>query len=291
MEIRQNLSILVTSLMLVVACSENTETQTTTPNPTGKNSETTVVSSAQSNPNLPTLRVMTDDTYPPFSTKNKNGQIEGLDVDLFTAVARNQGYNVQFVPHAWDGIFKTLQEDQADVIVSAVSITDESEAAADLSDSYYKTPYRIAKLSSSQFDLKDWAMQPKIAISSSEDSEVDLPERYKVKKEQLVILDSVFLAIQAMARGEANVVVADSTVLQYYMASPTFVDNQIKFDSFDLPAGRGSTLVYAVKKGNKELLNKINVGLKNVKASGEYEQILKKWHQTLPADAVVNQSK
>lgn len=90
------------------------------------------------------------------------------------------------------------------------------------------------------------------------------------------------MAIQAVTRKEADVVVADSTVLQYYMVSPTFVDNKIVFTSQDLPAGQGSNLVFAVKKGNQELLNKINKGLANVKASGEYEQILKKWHQTLP---------
>lgn len=41
-------------------------------------------------------------------------------------------------------------------------------------------------------------------------------------------------------------------------------------------------IAYAVKKGNKELLIKLNQGLANVKASGEYKKILAKWHQTLP---------
>lgn len=214
--------------------------------------------------------------------KDENGQIEGLDVDLFTAVARDQGYNVQFVPHEWDTIFKTLADDHADVVVSAVSNTDESVAAADLSDSYYHTPYRIATLEPAKFNLKDWAEQFKIAISTTEDSDVDLPERYKVRKDQLVAKESVFLALQAVARGEAQVVVADSTVLQYYMGSSTFKDNNIKFVSQNLPAGRGADIVYAVKKGNKELLGKINKGLANVKASGEYEKILNKWHQTMP---------
>lgn len=276
------------------ACSDNTNVNESKPTQQPPASAVQVVE--QANPeaasqipaNLPVLKVFTDDTYPPFASKDKNGQIEGLDVDLFTAVAKNQGYDVQFYPHIWEGIFKRLADGSADVIVSAVGITEESQASADLSDVYYKTPYRVATLEPAKFDLKDWATQPKIAVSSSEDAETDLPERFNVKPSQIIVKDSVFLAIQEVAKGKANVVVADSTVLQYYMASPTFKEHKIEFASQDLPAGQGSNLVFAVKKGNKELLNKLNKGLANVKASGEYEQILQKWHQSLPASATAS---
>lgn len=292
MKIKHKLTILATALLLA-ACGGETSaptppTKTETPASTPVTVNDTVASAPAANPNAPTLRVMTDDTYPPFASKGKNSQIEGLDVDLFTAVAKDQGMNVQFLPHAWEGIFKRLADDSADVIVSAVGITEESLASADLSEPYYVTPYRVAKLSSSSnVDLKNWATQPKIAISSSEDAAVDLPERYQVKKEQLLEKESVFLAIQEVAKGNAQVVVADSTVLQYYMGSSTFKDHKIEFTSENLTVGQGSHLVFAVKKGNKELLDKLNKGLANVKASGEYEQILKKWNQTVPEGMVL----
>lgn len=277
----------MTALCLALAlsaCGGNSTTQSaassTQPTASAPQSTTT------SNPNLPTLRVATDATYPPFAQQTENGTIEGLDIDLFTAIAANQGFNVQFIPQEWDGIFKSLSNDSVDVIASAVSNTDESVAAADLSDSYYRTPYRVAKLeSNTKVNLNDWATQAKIAISSDEDANVDLPERYKVKKEQLLEQASVYLALQALARNEAIVAVADSTVMQYYMGSQTFKNNNIKFTSQALPAGRGADIVFAVKKGNKALLDKINAGLANIKANGEYEKILNKWNQSLPSTA------
>lgn len=290
MKIKHHLTILATAILLA-ACGEQAAQNTQQQQPAASipsNSKPAVASAPANNPDWPTLRVMTDDTYPPFASKDKNGQIEGLDVDLFTAVARDQQMNVQFQPHAWENIFKRLADDSADVIVSAVGITEESQSSAELSEPYYHTPYRVAKLSSNNdVDLKNWATQPKIAISSSEDAAVDLPERWNVKKEQLLEKDSVFLAIQEVAKGNAQVVVADSTVLQYYMGSSTFKDHKIEFTSENLPAGQGSNLVFAVKKGNKELLDKLNKGLANVKASGEYEQILKKWNQTVPEGMVL----
>ncbi|MDK4683867.1 transporter substrate-binding domain-containing protein [Kingella negevensis] len=128
--------------------------------------------------------------------------------------------------------------------------------------------------------------QPEIAISSSEDAQKDLPERFQVKQCQFMIRDSVFGALRTLAGNQAKVV-ADSTVLQYYMGSQTFKDENVKFISQELPVSCGSNLVCAVKKGNKELLDKINVGLANAKKSGEYETILKKWKQAVPSDVSI----
>ncbi|WP_431606463.1 transporter substrate-binding domain-containing protein [Kingella negevensis] len=113
-----------------------------------------------------------------------------------------------------------------------------------------------------------------------------MPERFQVKQCQFMIRDSVFGALRTLAGNQAKVV-ADSTVLQYYMGSQTFKDENVKFISQELPVSCGSNLVCAVKKGNKELLDKINVGLANAKKSGEYETILKKWKQAVPSDVSI----
>ncbi len=35
----------------------------------------------------------------------------------------------------------------------------------------------------------------------------------------------------------------------------------------------------AVKKGNEELLNKINTGMKNIKENGTFDELYKKWFE------------
>lgn len=169
-------------------------------------------------------------------------------------------------------------------MVSAVSHSDESEAAAALSNPYYRSPYRVAALKNSHTDLSKWTSATHIGIASTEDSAEDLPERFKVKTSQIKAYPTVFAALQGAANGEVNVVVADSTVLQYHINSDTFVKNNLLFESVALPAGRGANLVFAVAKDNPELLAKLNTGLTHIRQSGEYQQILQKWGQEMPKD-------
>ena len=39
-------------------------------------------------------------------------------------------------------------------------------------------------------------------------------------------------------------------------------------------------MAFAVQKGNSELLDKINAGLKNVKENGTYDDLVKKWFES-----------
>lgn len=245
-----------------------------TPAPSASSATATTTTN---NPNLPSYNVLIDATYPPFESKNADGTVGGMEVELFNAIAKDQGFNVTYIPHEWDGIFDSLKKNKGSIVVSAVGITDEAKANADLSDVYYVTPYRITTMSADK--LASWEKLPKIGISESEDAATDLPERYGVKPEQLVSYKTVFLAMTALLRGDVDAVVADSTVSQYYLGSDAFKADKDKFVAKNTEIRDSSKLVFAVQKGNPDLLAKINKGLANIKASGEYEKIMTKYHQ------------
>lgn len=244
------------------APSTETTTQTAPTSPDGK---------------LETYIALTDPTYPPFQSKNEDGTIGGMEIDIFNAIAKDQGFNVNYTAHAWEGIFDTLDKPEVTLVVSAVGATDEAKAEALLSNPYYFTPYRLLTLDEAK--LTDWEKLPKIAVSADEDGLVDLPARFGVKTEQLVEYPTVFLALTAVIRGEVDAVVADSTVLQYNMSSEKVAEHKDKFASKTLPISDGSKLVFAVDKEHPELVEKINKGLDNIKASGELEKILRQYGQ------------
>lgn len=232
------------------------------------------------NPDWTTYVALTDPTYPPFEFKKEDGTVGGMEIEIFNAIANNQGFNVTYAPHGWDGIFETLKQPDVVFIVSAVGMTDEAKAGALLSNPYYVSPYRLLVLD--QTKLEDWEKLPKIAVSESEDGFEDLPIKFGVKPEQMVKYPSVFTAVGGLVKGEVDAVVADSTVLQYNMISESMKEYKDKFISEALPASDGSNLVFAIDKANPELLEKVNKGLENIKASGELEQILTKYGQTAP---------
>lgn len=271
---KSKLTAISLALFAIIGLSACDKTSTST---AGQTSETTAAQTAD--PNLKTYVALTDPNYPPFEFKNEQGAIDGMEIEIFNAIAKDQKFNVTYTAHGWDGIFAKLNEPHAELIVSAVGITEEAKAGALLSDPYYVTPYRLVALDKSK--LNNWEGLPRIAISENEDSAVDLPERYGIKNEQLVKYSSVFLALTALLKNEADIVVADSTVLQYNMGSETLAQYSGQFASKTLPAGEGSNLVFAVDKGHPDLLKKINAGLANIKASGELANILNKYNQNL----------
>lgn len=73
---------------------------------------------------------------------------------------------------------------------------------------------------------------------------------------------------------KVQAVAGDKTVLLYSLRP--FPD--VKYHTMDLEdVSENKGIGFAVKKGNTELLAKINTGLANIKANGTYQKINEKW--------------
>lgn len=226
----------------------------------------------------PVYRVATDATYPPFEFTNEQGDIIGLDIDLLNAIAKKQGFRVEYYHHGWDSLFNELKSNQADILASAIAITDEAKKDADLSSSYFASPYAVVALKPDNLQNNKWQKQT-IAVGANEDTQDDLIAEYGISKDKFHRAETLYLGITNVLNGHADVVVGDATVMRYHINSPTFKEKHIHFTLQDLVSADPETdkLVFAVKKGNTELLAKIDAGLTELKQSGELDKILHKW--------------
>lgn len=82
------------------------------------------------------LRVGLEGTYPPFDSRNVQGELEGFDVDVAKAVAAKLGVKPVFVPTEWSGIIAALEAGKFDVIVNQVTITPQRRQVLDFSQPY-----------------------------------------------------------------------------------------------------------------------------------------------------------
>lgn len=223
-------------------------------------------------------RVATDATYPPFEFTNERGEIIGLDIDLLNAIAKQQGFEVEYYHHDWDGMFEELKQGKADILASAIAITDEAKEGADLSTHYFASPYAVVALKPEWVKDRAWQTK-KIAVGVNDDTEEDLIDEFDIPENQFHSADTLYLGLKDVLKGDAQVAVGDATVMNYRINSPTFTQSNIKFYIKDLQSADPETdkLVFAVKKGNQELLDKINAGLAHLKQTGELDKLLKKW--------------
>ncbi|HNX70091.1 basic amino acid ABC transporter substrate-binding protein, partial [Rivihabitans pingtungensis] len=88
--------------------------------------------------------VGTDAAYAPFEFENEKKEVEGFDMDVLRAVADKAGFKVKFVNTPWEGIFATLAQGDRDMVISAVTITDERKQSMDFSDPYFEARQLIA---------------------------------------------------------------------------------------------------------------------------------------------------
>ncbi len=87
-----------------------------------------------------TLRVATEAGFPPFNSRNEQGELVGLDIDLFRAAANKAGYEVEFlVEPEFSELFRMVDDGRADAIASTVSITADRKRRYLFTRPYFET--------------------------------------------------------------------------------------------------------------------------------------------------------
>jgi cystine transport system substrate-binding protein len=93
-----------------------------------------------------TFRIGTEGTYPPFSFRGPDNQLQGFDIDVAKEIAIKLGVRPEFITTEWSGIIAGLEAAKFDAIINQVAITPERKQVVDFSLPYvYSTPELIVR--------------------------------------------------------------------------------------------------------------------------------------------------
>ena len=219
--------------------------------------------------------VGTDATYAPFEFQNDKRELEGFDIDIIKAVADKAGLKIKLVNTPWEGLFASLQQGDCDLLISAITITDERKQTMGFSDPYFEAHQLIAvghdvSTVSKFVDLEGM----KVAVQTGTTGD-DLVQRLMGKTNpNIKRFESVPLALQELKDGGVQAVVADNGVVVNFIKNNPSVGFKVVSDSHSF---QEEFYGIAVKKGNHELLQKIDMGVRAMKADGSYDKIYAKW--------------
>ncbi|MDH6363210.1 glutamine transport system permease protein [Enterococcus sp. PF1-24] len=226
-------------------------------------------------------KIGTDLTFAPFEFQNQSGEYIGIDIDLLTAIAENQGFTFELRPLGFDSSIQGVQAKQLDGMIAGMSITEERKNTFDFSASYFDSGLQMAVKSdntsvSTYEDLKDQAVGAKVGTESA----AFLEENQEQYGYSIKLYDAADALYGAIDNGTVVAIFDDYPVLGYAITN----GQNLKLVS---EPETGSSYGFAVKKGeNAELLALFDAGLAELKASGEYDEILARYISTGEENAV-----
>lgn len=220
------------------------------------------------------LIVGSQTTYPPFEFV-ENGEYVGFDMDLIRALGEVMGYEIEIKSLGFDALIPAVNGGQIDLAISAKSITEERKKAVDFTQAYFNAGLIIAVQvnDDSISGLEDLSGKVLAAEVGTIGADTSLAIKEENPATTVKIFDTVGEAFMELKQGRADAVINDHPVTDYYVK--TTGDGKIKMVGEIFSADDQYGII--VKKGNQELLDKLNDAIDQVKADGTYDEIYQKW--------------
>lgn len=218
-------------------------------------------------------QVATDAAYAPFEFQNEKREVVGFDIEVLKAIAAKAGIEVKFTNTPWEGIFATLNTGERDIVISAVTITPERQQSMDFSEPYFEAKQLIAVGQSSKVTAFTDLKTKKVGVQTGTTGDEAVQKLQGKTSANIKRYESTPLALRELLNGGVEAVVADNGVVVNFLAN----NKNVKLKTIDDSSFEKEYYGIAVKKGNKELLDKINKGLAAIKADGTYAKIYKKY--------------
>lgn len=236
--------------------------------------------------NEPILKTIIIDNYAPYTFVNQDGQPDGFSVDLMRTVAQAMGLKLEIKVDTWDNARHALDNGQIDFL-PMMAYSAERDKLYDFSP-----PHTIAydafftRKDTSPIRSMDDLPEKKILVMERDQAHDYLLSLTSIKSDQLVLVASLPEALRLLASGVGDTALMPKLVglalirdLKLTNLGPT----PVVVEAYNRPFS------FAVKNGNQAVLERLNQGISIVKATGQYDEIYKKWFGALEPVGITNE--
>ena len=234
-----------------------------------------VLTAAQPGSAQQVLKVGSTPTGVPFTfLDTKSNSIQGVMVDLITEIGKDAGFQVLIEPMQFSTLVASLTSNKIDIISAAMFATAARKEVIDFSDPVYTygegllVPKTDTKNYATQEDLKGEVVGAQVGTAF-----VDALKKSGLFNE-VKVYDTIPDILRDVNTGRLKAGFADYPILVYNLKQGGFPEVRL-VDSYK-PTVVG-TVAIGVRKGDQELLTKINTSLAKLKANGTVDKILDKW--------------
>ena len=218
------------------------------------------------------LTVAMELAYPPFETKDEEGNPSGVSVDFMEDFGEYIGKEIRIENTSFDGLIPSLQTGKADMVMSSITITEERKQTVDFSEPYANAMLAVltnkdAGISSVE-DLDQNGK--KVAVKTGSTGYLYAQEH--LQNAEIIALQDESACVMEVSQGKADGFIYDQlTVYRNWQ------NNQDTTDAVFLPFQDVEPWGIAVKKGNQELLDQLNAFIETYREDGGFDRLTEKY--------------
>lgn len=220
------------------------------------------------------LTIATSPDYAPYEfyaiDNDKNPRLAGFDMALAQYIADYLGLELDVIPMDFDGILAEVQMGNVDLGISGFSPTPERAEVVDLSDVYYAGTQAFFCLGENADKFKTLAdtNKPTVSVGAQNGSiQAELAVQYSPDAD-IIYLTKVTDIVSEVLNGKLDGAYVETAVAESYAKNyPALkVVLDVPFDA------EGNVVI--TKKGNSQLMAKVNEAIAQVIASGKMGEFI-----------------
>lgn len=210
--------------------------------------------------------------YPPFETKDDQGNPSGVSVDLAKALGEYLNRPVRIENLKWDGLIPSLQTGKVDVVISSMTITEERSKVVDFSVPYAHSYLAVLLNKDSDVEnIEDLNQSDKI-VDVRKGTTGYVYAQKNLTNAKVNALSSENSCVTEVLQGKADAFIYDQ--LTIYRQNKA---NSAKTKAILIPFQDSESWAAAVRKDDSELLVSINEFIEQFKAQGGFDTITEKY--------------
>lgn len=221
----------------------------------------------------PTYTFATEAAWAPWDYYNDEGDLVGIDIDIIREIAKVQDFNVEFTVSSWSSLIPMVNMGKADMTGGGMSITEKREEKVDFTNPYWFTEMAVLVREDSDLHMFEALTHGATISNQSNTTGAEwvrknlIEEGYDLEQK---LYETYPQATQALISGKVDATVQDKTTAERVVEK----GKPVKILGF---FRTGEAYGYAVQEGNEELLQTLNEGLKKIKESGKFDEIVSKY--------------
>jgi polar amino acid transport system substrate-binding protein len=218
------------------------------------------------------LVVAVKDNTPPLGFRDRNGNLQGLEIDIARKLAEElfqKSDAIELIPVVNQDRLKVVIDGKVDITIARVTITQNRSRVIDFSNSYYADGTGIITTQSNILKNRD-LVGKKVAVLERSSTIASL--QYIIPEAQLVGVNSYQQARELLAAGKVAAIAADRSVLVGWVrTNPSYrlLPNKLSVESLGIVLPKGTKYI--------PLLDLVNRSIASWKSSGWLEERIRYW--------------